>query len=247
MPKTECYGTLKRRKECSECEVKKACREAAKINAPAKESRISAEVALALEEFAALPEVYEDYSGDKFYTYDALLRVVCFLSRLSAPALRVLRLKIAAPDAPKSAIAKMTKVKMATVKRAVSESPALQSLFSEGSAAADGVITAADTVYLSGPISGMNGSSEPIFADAEQQIAEKYQCRVINPTFAGHYIGFQRKESDYMILAAAAVQISDVVVLLPGWEQSAGAQTEKELAEKLGKRVLKVEEVLKWS
>lgn len=244
MSVSECYGTHKKREACKSCEVKKECREAAKLNAPAKESRITAEVALALQEFAALPEVYEDYSGDKHWTYDALLRVVCFLARLSPAALRILRLKISAPDASKSVIAKMTKVKTATVKRAVSESPALQSLFAEKENV-DGVIRAAETVYLSGPISGMAGASEPVFADAEQQIAEKFHCNVINPTFAGHYIGFQRSESDYMVLAAAAVQISDAVVLLPGWEQSAGAQTEKALAEKLGKKIFNLEDLIK--
>lgn len=247
MSVSECYGTQKRRKACTDCKVKKECREAAKLSAPVKEARITAEVALALEEFAQLPEVYEDYSGDRYWTYDAILRVVCFLSRLSAPALRVLRLKIAAPDAPKSVIAKMTKVKTSTVKRAVSESPVLQSLFDDKSASKNnenGVIQKSETVYLSGPISKMNGESEPVFAEAEEMIGEKYGCKIINPTFAEHYIGFQREEMDYMILAAAAVQISDVVVLLPGWEQSTGAQTEKALAEKLGKKVLMLGDVL---
>lgn len=239
----ECYGTNRKKKECGKCEVKKECRESARLNAPAKESRINTEVALALQEFAELPEVYQDYAGDKFWTYDAILRVVCFLSRLSAPALRVLRLKIAAPDAPKSVIAKMTKVKAASVKRVVSESPAIQALFNDNPPSG-GIITPSETVYLSGPISGMAGASEPVFADAEQQIAEKYRCTVINPTFAEHFIGFNRPESDYMILAAASVKICDVVVLLPGWEQSAGSQTEKALAEKLGKRVLLLEEVV---
>lgn len=242
---SECYGTRQNKKECPDCEAKKDCREAAKLNTVPKQERINNEVALALQEFAELPEVYEDYNSKRYYTYDAVLRVVSFLARLSAPALRILRLKLSDPETTKGRIAQVVKLKEATVKRTISDSPVLRELFSDKEQnRGDALIRAGATVYLSGPISGMSGREEAVFTEADEELTRRYSCFVINPIYACNYIGFQRPEADYMLLSAASVKIADVIVLMPGWEISAGSQTEKALAEKLGKQIFTLSEVL---
>ena len=64
-------------------------------------------------------------------------------------------------------------------------------------------------IYISGPITGVPGAiSAAHFARAEQDLRELGFCNIINPRFMFEGTG------------------ADVVLLLPGWQNSRGAQME---------------------
>lgn len=93
------------------------------------------------------------------------------------------------------------------------------------------------TVYLSGPMTGVELFNRPAFHHAEEMIhlnglaGEK--VRVINPArnFGG---SLDREYEEYMNLSLMQVHNSDVVVLLEGYEHSNGVKREVELAKELG-------------
>lgn len=83
-------------------------------------------------------------------------------------------------------------------------------------------------VYIAGLISGVSNYKE-YFADA----AQKYEAQgaiVLNPAALPDHM----KQRDYMRICLAMLECADCVVLLKGWEQSAGAKAELAWAEKLG-------------
>lgn len=91
------------------------------------------------------------------------------------------------------------------------------------------------TIYLSGPMSGLPNFGYPIFNAAAARLRSMGHA-VFNPaeTFGGD--STLRKEQ-YLIVDYAAVQVCDTVVMLPGWESSEGATTERVIALSLGKTV----------
>ena len=96
-------------------------------------------------------------------------------------------------------------------------------------------------VYLSGPMSGHDDHNFPAF-DLYARSLRRRGYRVLNPADFGanpKYSWAECLHRDLMVLGYA-----DVVALLPGWENSAGASLEKHVALALGKKVVGVKELL---
>ena len=87
--------------------------------------------------------------------------------------------------------------------------------------------------YISGPMTGLPGQNYAAFeAAADRLRAQGVQVispHEITPPGAGPWSWAQHMRVDL-----AALLTADVIVLLPGWETSRGAQLEKTVADALG-------------
>ena len=83
-------------------------------------------------------------------------------------------------------------------------------------------------VYISGRISGDPAYKEK-FMKAETTL-KGWGDTVINPAWLPKGL----TPASYMRISIAAVEAADVLLLLPGWEQSKGAMIEKLYAEYIG-------------
>jgi len=87
--------------------------------------------------------------------------------------------------------------------------------------------------YISGPMTGLPDLNHPAFQAAAQRLrAQGVQVispHEITPPGAGPWSWAQHMRVDL-----AALLTCDVIVLLPGWETSRGAQLEKTVADALG-------------
>lgn len=92
------------------------------------------------------------------------------------------------------------------------------------------------TYYISGPMRGKPDHNYPTFYAVDTALRERDEfCRVLNP--ANNFDGDKtRTTNEYMTEDLRMVLNCDVVVLLPGWQQSEGARHEVELAKVTGKR-----------
>jgi hypothetical protein len=103
--------------------------------------------------------------------------------------------------------------------------------------------------YLSGPMRGLPEHNYPLFYEAETALAKYLAAgtyereagfEIMNP--ARNFNGDQAREaSEYMNADLRMVLDTDVIVLLPGWQNSEGAARETQLAEWAGKRFVLAE------
>lgn len=94
------------------------------------------------------------------------------------------------------------------------------------------------TMYLSGPISGVPDYWLR-FLRAELFLRRELLPRMITPRiFNPARLPRDWSNRQYMHAAFAAIDESDVVILLPGWETSGGAKLEKEYAGYTGKAMI---------
>lgn len=91
------------------------------------------------------------------------------------------------------------------------------------------------TVAIIGPVTGRPLQNTPSF-DAAERAIDKRGDTPLNPRKLP--TGMERKS--YLIIADAYVKAADLVVMLDGWEKSAGATEQFELAHHLGKPVIHI-------
>jgi hypothetical protein len=88
-------------------------------------------------------------------------------------------------------------------------------------------------IYLSGPMSGLPDMNYPAF-NAEATRLRAMGFHVENPAENPE----QSSWEDYMKAAIIQMLSCEVVVMLPGWSESRGALIERELALRLGLKVI---------
>lgn len=86
--------------------------------------------------------------------------------------------------------------------------------------------------YIAGPVTGMPDDNQHVFAVAAYR-AERKGFIVFNPTVLPKGL----EHNEYMALCLPMVAMSDVVIMLPGWQNSRGAKVEHEYALCLGKEI----------
>ena len=81
------------------------------------------------------------------------------------------------------------------------------------------------TIYISGPITGLPGAfSAAQFARAERDLRDLDYRKIINPRFM-----FEGTGLSYDVIMRHCLDLvcsADIVLLLPGWRSSRGAQME---------------------
>lgn len=91
-------------------------------------------------------------------------------------------------------------------------------------------------IYISGQISGLPlNEVKAKFQDAEKRIVE-HGYEAVNPLKNG----IPSTESWEVHMAADIVLLldCDAIYMLPGWESSKGATLEKNIAERIGKKII---------
>lgn len=92
----------------------------------------------------------------------------------------------------------------------------------------------ANTIYVSGPMTGHKDLNFPAFNAAAQKLRDK-GCQVINPADHGEVPG--ATWADYLRHDLAQLVQCEAIHLLPGWSKSRGAMLEHYVAAALGLRV----------
>jgi len=94
-------------------------------------------------------------------------------------------------------------------------------------------------IYLAGPISGpLLPENRRRFYDVESKVLTHWFGRVEKVILNPATLPLGLTEQDYMCIGMSMLAAADTVVMLEGWEQSAGATIEFNMAKKCGKRVL---------
>ena len=84
-------------------------------------------------------------------------------------------------------------------------------------------------IYISGPMSGLPELNLPAFAAEEARIKASGHV-ALSPAWLPDGL----TQAQYMDVCLALVRAASEMVMLPGWERSAGARAERAYAEKLG-------------
>ncbi|MFV0576080.1 MAG: DUF4406 domain-containing protein [Vibrio sp.] len=87
-------------------------------------------------------------------------------------------------------------------------------------------------IYIAGPMGGLPDENRKTFHTADV-LFSNMGYSVLNPALLPDGL----EQHEYMDICLAMVRSCDSVFMLPGWEDSLGAQAEYHLAKKLGKYV----------
>ena len=88
-------------------------------------------------------------------------------------------------------------------------------------------------IFISGPMSGLQNFNRDAFnAEAHRLLGLGHVA--LNPAILPDGL----EQHEYMAICIEMVKMADQLVMLPGWERSAGARAEHALAIKLGKAII---------
>ncbi|QQQ14370.1 DUF4406 domain-containing protein [Aeromonas media] len=88
-------------------------------------------------------------------------------------------------------------------------------------------------IFISGPMSGLPNFNRDAFnAEAHRLLGLGHVA--LNPAILPDGL----EQHEYMAICIEMVKMADQLVMLPGWERSAGARAEHALAIKLGKAII---------
>ena len=88
-------------------------------------------------------------------------------------------------------------------------------------------------IYIAGPISGLPNFNRDAFnAEAHRLLGLGHVG--LNPAILPDGL----EQHEYMAICIEMVKMADQLVMLPGWERSAGARAEHALAIKIGKAII---------
>ena len=100
-------------------------------------------------------------------------------------------------------------------------------------------------LYLSGPISGVKNFREN-FKKAEQALRADGITDIINPAELSSVLSpIDTSWEEYMRIDLELLQMSDVLILLPGWQQSLGCQREYGFAQASDKIIMEFGDMIK--
>ena len=98
-------------------------------------------------------------------------------------------------------------------------------------------------VYLSGPITGTEDYKDRFeFGEAKVHQKFKDKARAINPVKIGEQLPEKISYDEIMQICFDTIRACDVVLLMPGWEDSKGCNQEYGYAIGIGKEVVRWEE-----
>ncbi|WP_421179317.1 DUF4406 domain-containing protein [Aeromonas enteropelogenes] len=92
-------------------------------------------------------------------------------------------------------------------------------------------------VYIAGPISGPSQEAVDKNRTAFHKAAAILQAEYHTPLNPAH-LPDGLSEADYMAICMPMLMVCDCILLLPGWETSTGARVERDMAEKIGMRIV---------
>lgn len=110
-------------------------------------------------------------------------------------------------------------------------------------------------VFLAGPMTGIRNYNAGAFVDAHALMKEMGAAHVYNPAIAWlqepPFVSAEKAHSDYLLQTISELtkhdadgeRMYDLVVILPGWDKSPGARTERDVALAVGIPVFGLEEV----
>ena len=99
-------------------------------------------------------------------------------------------------------------------------------------------------VYVAGPMTGYPDFNYPAFEAAREQL-ESLGYEVLSPTDTKEPPGTEYQGAPwswYLRRALEMVALADGIALLPGWENSKGAQLERYVGQQLGMGIMPLEE-----
>ena len=97
-------------------------------------------------------------------------------------------------------------------------------------------------IYMSGPMTGRPDHGAAFFNEAAERIREQGDHLVINPAENFGGVVDPNRRPQYMRLDIHSLMTCDMVVLLPGWEDSEGAKLEVAIANELAIPTYKLED-----
>ena len=88
-------------------------------------------------------------------------------------------------------------------------------------------------IYIAGPMSGLPNFNRDAFNAVAHRLLGLVHV-ALNPEILPDGL----EQHEYMAICIEMVKMADQLVMLPGWERSAGARAEHALAIKLGKAII---------